>query len=161
MRPKHLSLMAMSRPTTTVAENVHGRETRQQTSEHRSAPQACRKPTCTAVMLQLSRQAGRELCLVSPSVAASEEQLRGAITVLHAEYRSTSHTTGEDPRSRSTATGPPLGGQGTGQPHDPARLIHSGAHGKALKEQLHRSLSVRIPVHRGTSTSRPTLHTMG
>lgn len=46
-------------------------------------------------------------------------------------------------------------GPSHGQPHDPARLISTLAHmARALKEQqLHRSLSARVP--RGTSTSHP------
>lgn len=75
----------------------------------------------------------------------------GQLQILYCTYRSTLCNWG-----RSTHEINGIGrGPFHGQPHDPARLIPTLARmARALKEQqLHRSLSARVP--RGTSTSHP------
>lgn len=123
-------------------QNVHGRETRQQTSEHRSEPpQACMlymylcsKPACTAVDAPSLEPAGR-LCeplpWFRPRATASEEQnCAGRLRYRMPSNAVLGHTTGEDPRSRSTAMG---SGHGSA-PRSRNACTHSGAMAEALKQ---------------------------
>lgn len=103
---------AMGRPDHDSDQNVHGRETRQQTSERRSSPPQAwmyvASQRARRLMLPSLEPAGRScepLPWFRPPVTASEEQycagqLRYCVQRVPQYVLFFAHTTGEDPRSR-------------------------------------------------------------